>query len=468
MPSIKAKVASRLDQVNHQLGRLPELPANLELEIRKALMNFSATVKSRLRSKDFSAEYGRLSEAFRDCILLGKPKFVLKDKSDIPVLEISDEESDISVHSPTPKRGRGGMAPPVGPPSKRARANGNQTPSTTTRFKTEDATTPNSSFSVPATPSAATPRRAHGPQLVEPFMKYRTMGRGFRTLRQIYEDIRAQTKAGMPNVVSQEVYDDLCVLSVKPWDEPMKMFLGSAMGLLRRHIDAAMLEAFGMLKERLVVKESQEHMNSFLDGLQKASLDFLNNLYMMESHGLFTNDRESLARYEAAERRHLAHFRHWQRWKAFTTVDVEYVQWESLSEEQRVSEERRQAGELLKMGPDPFEKELRVAAYVRGYYRLAALRFADTISMAINSLMFPRVTNTLDFYLDQKLGLIGNNDQRVFERLMAEDKATATKRDKLKIDKEKFERAMQSINVLEQQSGVVESNGTDSDMEMEA
>jgi uncharacterized protein YqgV (UPF0045/DUF77 family) len=449
--------------VTAQLGSLPELPANIELEVRKALMEFSSITKAHLEGKEFSAAYGRLAEAFRDCIIHIKPRFVLKDPSDTPVLEISDDDSDASTNTPTPKRSRGGMAPP--PPPKRARTGTNGTP-LTSRIKNEDAMSPNPSFGTPQTLSS-TPRQSqpppnHSKGLLEPFTRYSREGKGFRTLRQISEDIRNKTKAGMPNVVPDEVYEVLCKQAVQAWNGPMTTFLETTVRILHNIIQQALEKAFGNLRKRLIFKESVRHMKRFLDEHYNDTLAFLTKLYDMERSQLFTIDHKSFERYQQSEMRLLTRYRHFMRWAAFSgDLSAEFLLWEDMSEDQRAADERRRATDSAKMGPDRFGKELLVAGYVRGYYLLAGHRFADTVSLAITSQMFRAMIQTLDkeFYLDTKLGLIGAGAQgspNVFERLMEEDDQTAKQRERLKVEKEKFEKALKSINELERQSSTTE------------
>lgn len=401
-------------------------------------MNFSSCVKETLRGRGFSANYGGLSDAFKDCILQMKPKFVLKDPSDIPVLEISDDDDDSST-TMTPGNRKRGAHGHGHASAKRARPNVNGGSFTANPFnvKTEDG------GSTPTTPSRYRPTPPA--PLVPPFHQYANYGKGFRTLRQINDDIRAKTKAGMPSIVPDEVYEDLCKQAVRAWNQPMATFLQEAMARLHKIVDHALDQAFGSLKRRLIFKESKAHMDQFLEDRRMETLAFLQEIYNMEVFQLFTVNKKAFEDYERSESRVLTRYRHVMRWQAFSGEALEFHEWEKMTPDQRISEERKHSIELAKMGPDTFDKELKVAAYVRGYYMLSALRFADTVCLSLTSRMMPKIIAQLDCYLEQQLGLIGGLDPTVFSRLMEEDDDTARKRERLKGEREKFKKALESI-----------------------
>ncbi|GKT44754.1 interferon-induced GTP-binding protein Mx3 [Colletotrichum spaethianum] len=444
LPSIKQKVQTRLGEIERQLSTLPELPNNVELEVRKSLMAFSTIVKETLRGRNFSSNYGSLSESFRDCILQMKPKFVLKDKSDIPVLEISDDDNDSPNVTPGNRKRSAQGQGYVGAKRPRPTVNGG---SFTAAVKTEDG------GSTPPTPSR---RRLPQPApLVGSFQQYFNHGAGFRTLAQIRDDIRAKTKAGMPSIVPDEVYEDLCNKAVKDWDKPMATFLHETMSRLHKIVDYALDQAFGSLKKRLIFKESKALMDEFLNQRRAETMAFLKEVFDMETFQLFTINKNAFADYERSESRVLTRYRHVMRWQAFSGEASEFHDWEKMTPDQRSYEERKHIGELAKMGPDAFDKELKVAAYVRGYYMLSALRFTDTVCLSITSRMMPKIIQDLDFFLEKKLGLVGGHDDMIFSRLMEEDNDTAHKRERLKGELEKFNKALQSIttNELEGVSG---------------
>lgn len=450
LPNIKSTLKHHLDKINGQLSKLPELPVNVELEVQTGVMEFGEHARSELRPAEFSKRFGALPDNFRDCLLEMKPKFTLKDASDSPVVEISDDESDAGsattgVMTPTSKRRN--MGPPT-TPAKRQRmeqvANGNNHNGQNGNngyIKPEEGR-----GSLPPRPSPAA-RRAQFP---EPFAAFSGVGRGFRTLRQVRDEIKAKTRAGMPDIITEEVYNDLCREAIKPWDGPMKAFLDQIMRLLSNLLEAALKKSFDRLSKRLIYQESRKLLRGYLEEQRGETLVALAGVYRLETFGLFTINREAFHGCRSAEGILLTRYRHEMRMKAHGYSDGRAPDpWESLTEEKRAQDKKRREADVVKIGPDPFERELEVIAYVRGYYRLAALRFADSVALQITNGMIPQIQRQLPYYLDEKLGLRGPDAAKIYERLMAEDEATATKRETLKGEREKFVKALASIEGLE-------------------
>lgn len=422
------------------MSKLPELPSNVELEVQSSLIEFIERARSRLRDTE---KLSGLPDNFRECLLDMKPKFILKDTSDIPIQEISDDESDAGstiTNNGTPTSKRRSMQPPT-TPAKRQRttdalANGN---SFNGHIKPEE-----SRGSLPP-PSPA--RRAQFP---EPFTKFSDVGRGFRTIRQVREEMKAKARVGMPELIPQEVYIDLCREAVLPWDGPMKVLLNRIMDLLQGLLEGALKKAFENLSKRVVYQECRKHLKSYLAEHRKGTEEALALVYRLETHGLFTINHEAFNRCRKDAHQELVRFRHRMRMEAAGFRDTKpLIPWASLNEEKRNQEEKRRETDLNKIGPDPFDRELDVVAYVRGYYRLAALRFADSVALHITNGMIPEIERHLPYYLDGKLGLRGPDAAKVYEELMEEDRTTAGKRQTLKVEREKFMKALASIEGLE-------------------
>ncbi|KAF7561682.1 hypothetical protein G7046_g2469 [Stylonectria norvegica] len=447
LPNIKHKVKLHLDKINTQLSKLPELPVNVELVVQTSIMEFSELARSSLKPAEFSKRFENLPDNFRECLLGMKPKFILKDKSDIPIMEISDDESDagsIATNATTPSKRRA-MGPPT-TPAKRQRAD--QTGSFNGHIKREEGR-----GSLP--PPRPSPAAARGKvQFPEPFQRFSDVGRSFRTLRQVRDEIQAKTRAGMPDIITEEVYNDLCKEAINPWSGPMKAFLDQIMHLLRDMLEKALKKAFERLSKRLIFAECRRYLKEYLENRRKITQEALQKVYDLETHGLFTINREAFKQCRKDEELMLRRFRHQMRLEAAGFAERKpLIPWESLSEEKRSQDEKRREVDLTKIGADPFDRELEVVAYVRGYYRLAALRFADSVALHVTNGMIPDIQRSLPWYLDDQLGLRGSDAANVYERLMAEDETTATKRETLKGEREKFEKALASIEGLEAGTG---------------
>lgn len=451
LPNIKHKVKSHLDKIKKALATLPELPENVELEIQTGLMTFADSARFKL--DDFMRHFNTLPRNFRNCLLDTKPKFTLKDQSDFPVYEISDDELDTAsiatataTTTPTAKRR---TAPANITPSKRPRldshlngasSNGHIKPEEQNGLALRESS---------AIPSRLPPPQAKKVLFPEPFAEFTTIGRGFRTLRQVREEIEAKIRSGMPDRTSDEVYIDLVIESVRPWKKPMDAFIKQAMRDLQTDLESTLNKALEGLKKRFIYQEAKRHLRKFLEEHRRQTEHDLVLLYNDETQRLLTFNETAFKQYRDEEHMELTRFRHYMRLKAVGPDPGKYVPGDQLTEDKRVQDTKKRDAEMLKLGPDQFAREIEVVAYVRGYYRLAALRFADTVSQRIICRMIPAIRRELPYYLSEKLGIRGPCAASVYERLMEEDEATAAKRETLKVEKEKFEKALASIEQLE-------------------
>jgi hypothetical protein len=211
--------------------------------------------------------------------------------------------------------------------------------------------------------------------------------------------------------------------------------------------------AFAGLQKRAVFREAKVHLNEFVKEHTEDLRTKLMYAFQLESHQLYTLNEQFFQLNQESELRELVRHRHHYRWLAHTK-DESNMRPKAL-EEMSADEKRKEAAtmddQVKKMGRDPFQQELEVCAYVRGYYLTSAARFIDNTSLHIVSGLFPAVANqiTSSMYLDTKLGLMEQPDRTLFDRLMEEEPKTAGLRTQLKEDKKKFDKAMESILALE-------------------
>lgn len=58
-----------------------------------------------------------------------------------------------------------------------------------------------------------------------------------------------------------------------------------------------------------------------------------------------------------------------------------------------------------RLGPDPFRLEIETAAYVRGYYKIAGLRFSENLCQGILGNLFRKIQQEIPFLLENYLEL---------------------------------------------------------------
>lgn len=454
LPTIKRTVQSHLSRTTKDLARLPEKPNNVELEVKQSLQSFSDSARSKI--DEYSRKFSVLPIKFRDSLLHMKPKFVLKDRSDAPVIDISDDDSDsaASMLTPTPKRRANGnpasepRRPRLDGPAASFNSHGNGS------VKHEEG---RSSPVIPPSPAAL-----QGNILPEPFAEFSRVGSGFRTIAQVREERREKSRSGMPGRILEEMYYDLVREAIEPWKGPARVFLKQAVDDLGAELRLVADKTFKTLEKRQVFKEIKRMIKSFLADKAQEINQVIQQLYEDERMQILTFNTEAFTRYSTEELASLRHFRHNQRMLAHGPLGAKPLTWELLNEEKRSQALRRREAEEARIGVDPFEEEIKVIAYVRAYYRVAALRYADAVSQCIICRLIPNIRRQLERYIDENLGLRVEDPGPVYERLMEEDASVAQKRATLQSEQQKFERALESIARLE--NGVAESASQGEDL----
>lgn len=425
------------------LASLPELPSNVELEVKSCLNDFAE--KSRSALDKFRQTINVLPKDFTRCLLEMKPKFTLRDQSDIPIHVISDDESDAasvataSISTPSTNKRRNEMS--FSTPTKRSRLD----------IQSVNHSQPGNS--VPRENGTPNPRLSRRPPpLPEPFTKFSGVGSGFRTLAQVREEIGSKMTAGVPDIIPSTVYEDLAIAAIRPWNEPTQVFLAEATRRLAIELRGALKQAMGKLEKRSIYKATLKHIETCLEQYRCEAEDGLNRHYSDETKQLLTFNTEAFSQHLESERALLIRFRHHMRMAANNAPQAPLIPIESMSREKLAQEAKQRDIDLLKLGKDSFSREVEVVAYVRGYYRLAAHRYADNVAQILICRMIPNLQRELPDYVKLKLGIYGSDSQRLYESLMAEDHRTAHQRQILKAKKEKFEMALTSIESLESSS----------------
>ncbi|KAI0553181.1 dynamin family protein [Xylaria curta] len=445
LPSIKAKVYTRLKEIETQLAGLPEIPSNVEHEVKKSLYAFSGRMKTAMKDSEFSSEWNSLNNQFRDIILKIKPTCRVKEPA-AQTIDLSDADTEVSAVTPSrrPRPADSTMRPT---PNKRPRQE-NDAPVTPVKQE---------SFSTSSIFRAASVMSTSAVEMCSPFAGFRNLGRLAMDIRDIRTQVRKKQRPGMPrDLVPDEVRETLCLDAVKKWRGPLETYIDKTAELLQKVTSQALEESLGVLRRRLIFKECQAHLKEFIEKIVANQRARLSEIYDSETYQMYTLNEDAFTRYKAQELEQLRRARAIYRLKAVALIgwDYEIKKPEEMSDDERNKEHRILATQLPKIGSDPYETEIEVAAFVRGYYITAATRFVEGVTMNVNSNLFRIMSNTeLDMFMDQQLGLFGNAAANVYEHLMEEDERTARLREQLRGEMDKLSQAMSSINSLECSSG---------------
>ncbi|RAL67305.1 hypothetical protein DID88_008068 [Monilinia fructigena] len=391
LPDIKVRIANRKNVIIKELKGLPELPnQNVQLHVARLLRNLSQDFQKIMSSQHNSSdttlhgEWTKLSRQFHELILHNKPKITLSDPSDIlkvEIISLDDDEGDDN-HVPVP----GGHIQIV-PVSE---SNEKHTHSQIATDKDLAPATPLNSMVELETPISRIPEQKAKPRS-NPFTdtifeNHAHYGKGFTTIGKIRRKIENHTYMGLPDMVNAPVYEYFC-------------------------------EKTG---------------------------DALDALYKLETYSPFTTNQEDIQKRKEDEKSDLKRIRHRVRAIRFVEKEI-YCNPKKMktkpAETDLYLQEKKKIVEQVtpeQLGKDSFQNEIDVAAYIRGYYIVAASRYIGSVCLSINNRLFRYVKENIEDLLENQLG---NNNPATgvarCQQLMEENDEVGARRRKLQTELKK-------------------------------
>ncbi|KAJ8126144.1 hypothetical protein O1611_g7495 [Lasiodiplodia mahajangana] len=436
LPNIKEEFKNCLQDIQGRLNELPNLPRNVEHEVRMSLREFYNSVKHAVDSQEFEQDSKGLTDAFYRHLMELKPKCVTVTEKAKPKQEeiviVSDESENEVTGS---KRVALGRAVISSTPKRRRR---DDTGLFVTPVKAE--ASPNSAaFQSPVTPV--------------PCMLRRSNDNGVKlSLLEIQKDIKLKTRGGFSDVVPLQVHEKLCLSAVSQWEKPLEVYIDKSTAMLMTAVTEALESSLKHFSNRLIYKESYELLMAFLRERGTHQREKLLDLYKNETYRVVTINERGLDYFEAKEKEVLENHRILQRAReaGLVTEPGKFKPDGFMSPEEKAVQSSLLSNWKAQLPEDDFKREMDVAAKVRGYYLVAATRFVDGVSMDINSRLFRSFREgALDDYLETKLGLFPYPSLETYTRLMEEDIMTAQKREQLRKEQTKLNSALQIILTLE-------------------
>jgi hypothetical protein len=258
-----------------------------------------------------------------------------------------------------------------------------------------------------ATPTALSPvhvRNSITEDPNNPFAEYLKAGKNFATIAEIRERISKHSKTGVPGIVNDQVHMEMCLQSVTPWELPLERMLDITLQMLREQTEAILFEILSKWQQTELFKKARQHLKSFFDEFETSQRAAATMLYELESYKLFTVNNIAWEEYRQQELDILKRARRSRRAKAYVEKQVSMRQRQPFKDETAKKKAVQEVRDEV-LGKDPFETEIEVAAYVRGYYKTAALRFVDSVCLSIHGRLFRHARQKIFYFLEQQLGL---------------------------------------------------------------
>jgi hypothetical protein len=460
------------------------------------LSQFSTNVQILLdggASYNFQSSWAKLCDHFRTTILEMKPKITVTDPSDSALPDVinldddGDDDADISM-SDSQSVGRKRMNEETPTPT-------DKRPRIDPRYSQYDgasgASRMNGANGLPHRPGSPvvtriqTPRKLVPDDEPNPFARHLDAGRNFSTIGEIRGRISRHSRTGVPGIVNYQVHSEMCEQSVTPWEDPLEQMVDITLKMLREQTDKILFNVLSKWQQTQLFKQSRQHLSTFFDDFETTQRSEAAALYDLETYKLFTVNTLAWEKYREEEGELLRGARKAVRARAFVNKEIAMRRRQAFKDDNARKKAIADVREE-QLGKDPFQTEIEVAAYVRGYYKTAALRFVDSVCLSIHGKLFKNAKKEIFYFLEKQLGLdtgsgelpivniLGTpelikcaGEQRCRE-LMEENAQVAARRAKLKKEKDSLSKFTSRLFQLAQDNAALDAMDADADADTEA
>ncbi len=237
-----------------------------------------------------------------------------------------------------------------------------------------------------------------------PFARHLDVGRNFSTIGEIRGSIIRHSRTGVPGIVNDQVHSEMCLQSVTPWEGPLEQMVDMTLKMLREQTDKILFNVLSKWQQTQLFKQSRQHLSTFFDDFETTQRVEATALYDLETYKLFTVNTLAWEKYREEEGELLRGARKAVRARAFVKKEISMRRRaqpkDDIARKKAIADVREE-----QLGKDPFQTEIEVAAYVRGYYKTAALRFVDSVCLSIHGKLFRNAKTEIFYFLEKQLGL---------------------------------------------------------------
>jgi hypothetical protein len=376
---------------------MPETPNDkVQHIVRQRLMKFSQSAKDLLdgnsvsQNNRFHLQWTTLYGQFQKATEVMRPGCVFTTPFDMPKVVINLDESDddgASRHSSSTA-----TKSPNGSFVKRQRLQTTPTRPSGGFIKRE------TGFTTPQRPAAL---KRFKPSEFGPFYQdYLTLGQSALTLVDIRQSIAERGRAGMPDFDNYKIREDYALVAVNPWKYPLETFIDHTFRLIRIELQSILRSVLQSYEQTGLYRQSKEILEKFLLRQETEQRAVSMEFYKTEAAALFTINQGAFDLHKAEA---LAILQQQRRNRRVDCFMKNHPESEFKNADAREAFKNKVTDADL--GPDPFAKELDIAAYIKGYYTTARLRFVDSVCANMMSSYFGKIKEQLSYLLEDELGL---------------------------------------------------------------
>ncbi|KAF1993847.1 P-loop containing nucleoside triphosphate hydrolase protein [Amniculicola lignicola CBS 123094] len=433
LPTIRAQINQRLEEVNAELRGLPEPPThNAVHEVCNVLQSFTIRIRQEIEGDLGENKWVNLWEDlktnFESWLTTMRPGARLGPcQRDRGLYSTSTVGASIDNSIVVDSDNEGILAPET--PSKKRKLEG-----------------------VPDSPMKHREEQA-GPSSTAPAAN--ASDRSFADLKQLYqldefaERIRRASKNRIPDQLHPKVLDMLILSTLRHWNQPLEKFFDDFKTGIKQHIQDIFDQEFQLWRDAPIYGEALRIVTNLLDShfseqkntmAAEALRDELEGPYMYHKE-LWKTEKAAVRQACQNKRSRIRQSKYFEEMAAATGTP--------LSNNQREAMLKRDLSLDALFKQDPYALELNVIAAIISYYQLAARRFHDAVCMRIESRFLKALRTDLHGELTEGLHIYAEDGLQNCVRLLEEPPARKHARQQLLHKRAQLLEGQKEMNALD-------------------
>jgi glycerol-3-phosphate cytidylyltransferase-like family protein len=197
---------------------------------------------------------------------------------------------------------------------------------------------------------------------------------------------------------------------VDTWETPLEVFAQATFDLVRKQIETILHKHLKKYVQTELFRAAKAELTKFVDEHETEQRKAIQDIFQMERYKIFTVNKTASDANRQIEYQLLQKARRASRARAVAQSkmrsDPKKYPLEMESEDRnRILKKKTAEVKDEELGADPFDQELQVAAYVRGYYLTAAIRFVDNVCLSIYAKFFRGIREKIFMHLENVLDI---------------------------------------------------------------
>ncbi|KAF2494444.1 P-loop containing nucleoside triphosphate hydrolase protein [Lophium mytilinum] len=386
LPNIRQSIRAQINDLDEELENIPEPPTqNAQAAVNELVQSFANQVAKLMEGEhpfnEWRLTWKSQRQSFLNNLTTMRPTLRIQGSLDTGLYPNQIDltaDSDDDEQSPLPLRI---AATPVVTPSKRR--------------KVEEPSTPRQTMPRQQAPKTPTHNRDQAPPKVF-------------ELDDICKALNDMSSSDIPREVDSKALDFLILESLQEWDRPTDAFFQSLDRALRVQLRGIFDQTFGAWQTSELYKKSWEIIDQFLklhmtEQRETLAMHALN----VEREKPFAGDDQLWDHHISEALVALQHARTMRRLTIYANEKADVTGKEVKPSELAGLKSKPEVAKIVTN--DPYRREVEVMAKIRGYYKIASVRFYSNICLSLQSKLFKMLRLSLRHEITIGLGVFADD-----------------------------------------------------------